>query len=306
MIPAPFSAHELIRGVAVDQGSGLAAAIAAARGAAARDDDLHVFKRIVVETVSPLATTLLVDSSHGPELIGKMAKPCIPMLAFEADVYHIADEDRITRLPEDLQIEQFPQLGAPVLKFFLYYGPNDPAELNQRKFDLVRSIGERCRAQGTTFLFEPIVYDRAIADGNSAEFARIKPKLVRRAVEDFVDPCYKIDILKIEIPVSLDFVEGFGAPVLSRSEAEAAVIDVATAAGDMPYLYLSAGVTFERFIDGLSFCKTVSGTAAGFMCGRALWSDAIGIFGAGGAGEMERWMLTTGRERLARMAEAIA
>lgn len=305
-MPTPFSAHELIRGVAVDQGSGLAAALSTARGPSARDDDLHVFKSIVVETASPLATTLLVDSTHGPALIGRMAPPCIPMLAFEADVYHIADEDRITRLPDDLQIEQFPQLGAPVLKFFLYYGPNDPADINRRKFDLVRSIGERCRAQGTTFLFEPIVYDRAVADGNSAEFARLKPTLVRRAVEDFVDPGYNIDILKIEIPVTLDFVEGFGEPVLSRRDAEAAVVAVADAAGDTPFLYLSAGVTFERFIDGLSFCKAASGKAAGFMCGRALWSDAIGIFGADGPNAMERWMQTTGRERLARMGEAIA
>jgi len=305
-MPAPFKSQELIHGVAVDQGSGLAAAIAAARGADARDDDLKTFKRIVVETASPLATTLLVDSNYGPQLLPHMAPSCIPMLAFEADVYHIADEDRITRLPDDLSVEQFPALGAPVLKFFLYYGPNDPAELNQRKFDLVRSIGDRCRAQGTTFLFEPIVYDRAISDGTSTEFALLKPSLVRRAVEDFVNPDYKIDILKIEIPVTLDFVEGFGTAEMSRRDAEAAIVDVSNAAGDMPFLYLSAGVTFERFIEGLSFCKTSSGKAAGFMCGRALWSDAIGVFGADGGSAMAKWMETTGRDRLARMGEAIA
>lgn len=303
---APFKCEELIRGVAVDQGSGLAAAIAAARGANAREDDLLTFKRIVVETASPLATTLLVDSTYGPTLIANMAPSCIPMLAFEADVYHIVDEDRITRLPDTLTVEQFPSLGAPVLKFFLYYGPNDPSELNQRKFDLVRSIGDRCRAQGTTFLFEPIVYDRAVSEGASREYALLKPDLVRRAVEDFVNPDYKIDILKIEIPVTLDFVEGFGAPAMSRREAEAAVVDVSNAAGDMPFVYLSAGVTFERFVEGLSFCKSSSGKAAGFMCGRALWSDAIGIFGTEGASAMERWMATTGRERLVRMEEAIS
>lgn len=305
-MPAPFKCEELIRGVAVDQGSGLAAAIAAARGANVREDDLLTFKRIVVETASPLATTLLVDSTYGPTLIGNMAPSCIPMLAFEADVYHIVDEDRITRLPDTLTVEQFPSLGAPVLKFFLYYGPNDPSELNQRKFDLVRSIGDRCRAQGTTFLFEPIVYDRAVSEGASREYALLKPELVRRAVEDFVNPDYKIDILKIEIPVTLDFVEGFGTPAMSRREAEAAVVDVSNAAGDMPFVYLSAGVTFERFVEGLSFCKSSSGKAAGFMCGRALWSDAIGIFGTEGASAMARWMATTGRERLVRMEEAIS
>ena len=305
-MPAPFKPHEPIYGVAVDQGSGLAAVIAAARGADARDDDLQTFKRIVVETASPQATTLLVDSNYGPQLLPHMAPTCIPMLAFEADVYHIADEDRITRLPDNLTVEQFPALGAPVLKFFLYYGPNDPAELNKRKFDLVRSIGDRCRAQGTTFLFEPIVYDRAVSDGASKEYALLKPELVRRAVEDFVNPDYKIDILKIEIPVTLDYVEGFGTPAMSRRDAEAAVVDVSNAAGDIPFVYLSAGVTYERFVEGLKFCKSSSGEAAGFMCGRALWSDAIGIFGSEGANAMARWMETTGRDRLAGMSEAIA
>jgi tagatose 1,6-diphosphate aldolase len=193
-----------------------------------------------------------------------------------------------------------------VLKFFLYYGPNDPVDLNQRKHMLVRSIGEQCRAQGTTFLFEPIVYDRAVPDGTSEAYALLKPELVRRAVETFVNPDYRIDILKIEIPVTLDYLEGYGAPAMSRRDAEAAVVAVSEAAGAMPFLYLSAGVPFERFVEGLAFCKRSSGKADGFMCGRALWSDAIGVFGAEGPNAMARWMETTGRERLARMGEAIA
>jgi len=42
------------------------------------------------------------------------------------------------------------------------------------------------------------------------------------------------------------------------------------------------------------------------MCGRAIWSDAIGIFCAEGPVAMERWMKATGRDRLAQLKDAIS
>lgn len=293
-------------GVAVDQGSGLESAIKDARGAAAQDDDLLQFKRIVVETLSPDATTLLVDANLGRKLLPSYDTSCTKMLAFEADVYKISDEDRITVLPDDLEVSDFPNLDAQILKFFLYYGPNDAAELNQRKFDLVADIGARCRANGVTFLFEPIVYDRAIPDGTSAEFAKIKPELVRAATQAFADPRFGVDILKVEIPVNFNFVEGTGTAQMSRADAERAFVDAAAAAGDIPLLYLSAGVTFEQFRDALAFSRSSGVNPLGFMCGRAIWSDAIGIYGNDGPVVMERWMKTTGRDRLAKLKDSVS
>tara|TARA_R110002094_G_scaffold162568_2_gene147338 strand:- start:312 stop:1208 length:897 start_codon:yes stop_codon:yes gene_type:complete len=288
-------------GVAVDQGSGLDAALREARGAQARDDDLLTFKRIVVETLSPEASTVLVDAALGRDLLPSYDPSCIRMLAYEADVYHIADEERITRLPENLRVSDYPGLGVQVLKFFLYYGPNDPDELNRRKADLVAKIGAQCRAQGVTFLFEPIVYDRAIPDGTTAEYARAKPELVRAATERFAAPIFNIDILKVEIPVSLSHIGS----AITETQAQAAFQDAAAAAGDIPLLYLSAGVTFEQFRDALKMSRDAGVNAKGFMCGRAIWSDAIGIFGAQGPAAMSRWMKTTGRDRLAQLKDAI-
>lgn len=291
-----------IFGVAVDQGSGLEAALREGRGANARADDLLTFKRIVVETMSPEATTVLVDAALGRELLPAYDPACIKMLAYEADVYHITDEDRMTKLPENLRIADYAGLGVPVLKFFLYYGPNDPAELNQRKAGLVAKIGAECRAHGVTFLFEPIVYDRMIPDGTSAEYALAKPALVRAATETFAAPAFNIDILKVEIPVSLALI----GTVMSEADAKAAFAEAAEPARDIPLLYLSAGVTFEQFRDGLKLSRAAGVNAAGFMCGRGIWSDAIGIFGADGPAAMERWMQTTGRDRLAQLKDAMS
>ena len=288
-------------GVAVDQGSGLKAMLHEGRGAQAREDDLFTFKRIVVETLSPHASTVLVDAALGRELLPSYDATCTKMLAYEADVYHIADEDRITKLPENLKVSDYPGLDVRILKFFLYYGPNDPAELNQRKADLVTQIGAECRANGVTFLFEPIVYDRAIPDGTSAEYARAKPELVRAATARFADPAFNIDFLKVEIPVNFAQI----GTTMSQAQAKAAFASAADAAGDIPLLYLSAGVTFEQFRDALKMSRDAGVNAKGFMCGRAIWSDAIGIFCTDGPTAMERWMKAKGRDRLAQLKDAI-
>ena len=290
-----------IFGVAVDQGSGLEAALREARGADARPGDLLTFKRIVVESLSPDASTVLVDAALGRDLLPAYDPRCTKMLAYEADVYRIEDEDRITKLPDNLRVSDYPVLGVPVLKFFLYYGTNDPAELNARKQDIVAQIGAECRAAGVTFLFEPIVYDRAIPDGSSAEYALAKPGLVAAATRAFADARYNIDVLKVEIPVSLPHLGG----AMSMTEAETAFRTAADAAHGTPLVYLSAGVTFEQFRDALALSRSAGVQAQGFMCGRAIWSDAIGIFGADGPDAMAAWMHSTGRERLAQLKGAM-
>lgn len=289
-------------GVAVDQGSGLEAALREGRGAQARDDDLFTFKRIVVETLSPHASALLVDAELGSDLLPFFDPSCVRMLAYEADVYHIADEDRITKLPQDLSVSDYPDLNVPILKFFLYYGPNDPEDLNQRKAHLVAQIGAECQSNGVTFLFEPIVYDRRFPDANSADFALAKPGLVRQATATFAAPKFNIDLLKVEIPVSLSHI----GTTMTEDQAKAAFRDAADAAGDTPILYLSAGVTFEQFRHGLKLSRLAGVHARGFVCGRAIWRDAIGIFGAQGPSAMTRWMETTGRDRLSQLKDAIA
>jgi len=306
MTHIPLLARRPIHGVAVDQGSGLGAALQAARGADAKDDDLFRFKHLVAKTMSVDATTLLVDAQYGRDLLPVISKDCVPMLAYEADVYKISNDDRLTVLPDNLKISDYPALGVGVLKFFLYFGPNDAADVNERKFALVRKIGNECRENGVSFLFEPIVYDRDIPDVASLQFAMAKPDLVERATAIFSDPSFGIDILKVEMPVNLNFVEGLGEPAITVAQAEAAFARAARAAGDMPLLYLSAGVTFDQFHAGLKMARAAGVNMAGFMCGRAIWSDAIDIFGSDGPIAAERWMDSEGRRRLGKLAEALA
>jgi len=293
-----------IHGVAVDAGSGLANAIREARGAAAQSDDLLTFKRAVLTTLGPRASTVLLDAAYGPQLLAEYPRGCGPMMAYEADVYRISDADRMTVLPDTLSIADFPRLGVSQLKFFMYFAPDDDPALNVRKQAAVERIGAGCAAHGLRFLMEPLVYHPDHTPG-TAEFALIKPDLVRRAVEVFAQPRFRVDILKIEVPVDLAFVDGFGLPQRSRAEALAAFRTAANVAGDLPIVYLSAGVPFDWFEASLQMAGEAGVNFAGFMCGRAIWMDAVGIFGADGEGAMRDWLADIGMRRLDRLIAAL-
>lgn len=293
-----------IHGVAVDAGSGLEASIKEARQDRAMPGDLSTFKRAVLETLGPDASTVLLDANCGPDLLGNYPAGCERMLAFEADVYHISDEDRITVLPDNFTVADYPEMGVKQLKFFIYYAPDDDVTLNARKHDLVADIGQRCRDAGIRYLMEPLVYHPTIAPG-TAEYAKLKPDLVRRATAVFADPKFQVDVLKVEIPVDLNFVEGFGQPLMSRADALGAFRDAAAAANGIDLVYLSAGVAFEWFEASLKMAREAGVDFAGFMCGRAIWSDGVALFGAQGEDALREWLADTGKSRLAKLIAAL-
>ncbi|MDA8586678.1 tagatose 1,6-diphosphate aldolase [Rhodobacteraceae bacterium] len=293
-----------IHGVAVDAGSGLEASIRDVRGAKARPDDLVTFKRAVLESLGPYASTVLLDANTGPELLGNYPPTCAPMLAYEADVYHISGDDRITVLPDNFGIDDYPGMGVSQLKFFMYYAPDDDAGLNARKQDLIAKIGQHCHKIGIRYLFEPLVYHPTLTPG-TRDYALAKPDLVRRATETFADPRFHADVLKVEVPVDLNFVVGFGERVMSRAEALQAFRDAAAPAVNCELVYLSAGVPFDHFEASLRMAGEAGVAFNGFMCGRAIWSDAVGIFGQSGEAALRTWLGDTGRDRLNKLIAAL-
>lgn len=300
----PSSIAHTIHGVAVDAGSGLEATLREARAAAATSDDLKTFKRCVLQVLGMGASTVLVDAGIGPELVRDYPEHCEPMLAYEADVYHISDKDRITVLPDNLSPSDYADLGVKQLKFFIYYAPDDAAELNKRKQMLVEQVGAECVKHKLRFLMEPLVYHPEIAAG-TAEYAQLKPELVTRATEVFAHERFHADVLKVEVPVDLNFVEGFGDPQRTRSEALKAFQQAAEPASNHELVYLSAGVSFEWFEQSLRMAREAGVDFNGFMCGRALWADAIDVYGSGGEDALRAWLSSTGLSRLEKLKSAL-
>ncbi len=300
----PLKKARSFHGVAIDAGSGLEATLRTARGTNAESNDLAVFKRCVLEVLGAGASTALVDAQLGSELLQHYPRNCSPMLAYEADVYHISDEDRITVLPEHLKPSDYADLGVKQLKFFIYYAPDDNPSLNTRKQNLVADIGQQCKELNLRYLMEPLVYHPTIESG-TAEYARIKPELVQAATQLFAESRFHADVLKVEVPVDLNFVEGFGEAQRSHEETLDAFRYAAAPAAAHELVYLSAGVPFDWFEASLQLASEAGVKFSGFMCGRALWSDAIAVFGHGGEPELRKWLSEVGIARLERLIKAL-
>ena len=289
--------NDKIFGIAIDAGSGLEQALKDARKSFYQENDLETFKKLIITSLGQYATTILIDSEFGPHLISKYPKQCSPMMAFEADVYHISDEDRITKLPDNIKVSDFSRLGYKVLKFFMYYAPNDNIEINEQKQKIIENIGKECVKNNISFLMEPLVYDPIKRPG-SLDYAYLKPQLVENATKTFSNPKFNINYLKVEVPVDLSFVEGFGDPIIKQKEAIKFFKDASIAASGIPLLYLSAGVSFEWFKASLNMAIKAEVDCSGFMCGRAIWSEAIKVFGEQGEEGLKSWLNTTGQNRL--------
>ncbi len=107
------------------------------------------------------------------------------------------------------------------------------------------------------------------------EFARAKPAKVTAYMREFSKPQYGVDVLKVEVPVNVRFVEGSaantdGQVAYSRDEAKA-LFRAAAQVARVPFIYLSAGVTDEVFRETLELAAEAGTPFSGVLCGRATW-----------------------------------
>ena len=65
-----------------------------------------------------------------------------------------------------------------------------------------------------------LTYDDNIPD-NKSQFAKVKPRKVNEAMKLFSEDRFNVDVLKVEVPVNMNFVEGFteGEVVYTKEEA---------------------------------------------------------------------------------------
>ena len=85
---------------------------------------------------------------------------------------------------------------------------------------------------------------------------------------------------------------------MKQSKAIKCFKDASDAAGDIPLVYLSAGVSFNWFKASIKMAIEAKVDCSGFMCGRAVWSEAIQVFGDNGEDALIEWLNTIGLNRL--------
>ena len=93
------------------------------------------------------------------------------------------------------------------MKILLYYTPYDPKDVNDKKHAWVERIGDECRANDIPFFLEFVGYEEG-ADEKGLDYAKKKPQIVTESMREFSKDRYGVDVLKVEVPVNMKFVEG--------------------------------------------------------------------------------------------------
>jgi tagatose 1,6-diphosphate aldolase len=126
----------------------------------------------------------------------------------------------------------------------------------------------------------------------------------------FSQPRYGVDVLKVEVPVNMAFVEGThanttGEVAYSRDEAKQ-LFRQAAQATRIPFIYLSAGVTDDVFRETLELAAEAGTPFSGVLCGRATWQDGIPVYGQGGGAALRAWLEDRGVKNIQLLNEVLA
>ena len=249
---------------------------------------MEELKVLVAEELTPYASSMLLD----PENAGLL-------LAYEKTGY---DTSSTKRLPDCLDVwsaKRIKEQGADAVKFLLYYDVDSSEELNQQKQAYIERVGSECVAEDIPFFLEILAYDETIADASSAEYAKVKPRKVIEAMKVFSDPRFNIDVLKVEVPVNVKYVEDFGdGEVVHTKEEAAAFFKEQDEATKLPYIYLSAGVSAKLFQETLVFAHESGANFTGVLCGRATWAGSVKDYIEQGEEAARQWLRTSGFQNI--------
>ena len=243
------------------------------------------FKAQVVRILASETSGLLLDPIFGaPQAMngGYLAAAGLLVELEKAD-YQLQPMPLECELLAGWSVAKIKRMGADGVKLFFYYNPDDPA-LAAKQDDLLCHVIADCAANDVPLYAEPIICPIGEPEGVYAEqFTRRVIDSARRVAG------LGADILKLEFPVHPAFFD-------DTVRCRAACVQLSTAI-DVPWVLLSAGVTFESFCSQVEIACAAG--ASGYIGGRAVWGEAAQI-----NDEAERgiWLETVGRERMRRLA----
>ena len=307
-LKAVSNARNVIAAAAMDQRGSLQKSLAKERGAEATGHDLEVFKTLVTEVLTRHASAILLDPEYGlPAAQHRNGKGLL--LAYEKTGYDATTAGRLPDLLDVWSVRRLVEAGADCIKILLYYTPFDTASINEIKHAWIERIGDECRAHDIPFFLEFVGYDENGGDEKSIEYARKKPAIVTGAMQEFYNPRYGVDVLKVEVPIVMEYVAGTqankgGPSAYNRAQA----LDhfrAAAAVTSLPFIYLSAGVSNPVFIETLELAGESGVAFNGVLCGRATWKDGIKIYAVEGADAFRKWLETTGVENIQNVNKAL-
>lgn len=297
---------DIISALAIDQRGSLRKMIEAGGGVDDIQAAVEEFKVGISQELTPFASSILLDPEYGIPAIDVKASDSGLLLAYEETGYDTTQVGRLPDLLPDWSVKRLKEAGADAVKFLLYYDADEEEKINQWKQAFTERIGSECLAEDMPFFLEILTYDAKMDDVKGLEYAKVKPKKVSEAMREFSKDRYNVDVLKVEVPVNMHFVEGFSDDTVLYSREEAlALFKEQDEATELPYIYLSAGVSAELFQQTLEFANEAGARFNGVLCGRATWKHSVDEYTSGGQDAAVKWLQTKGRENIQRLNEVI-
>ena len=261
-LDAIADSHGVFSIIAMDQRNTLRRMFAAV-GRTAEPAAMRAAKVDVARALTPTASAILLDPDFGVPAVHEaaaLAPTCGLLVAAEPpDRATWNGEPRATRDPA-LDAAWVRDQGGHAVKFLVQLRPGRPRteggpDLEAELLDVVRQVVEDCRAQGVPSVIENLVYP---LPGEPPMSAGQREDLIVEAARMLTET--GPDLLKLEYP---------GSPAGARR-----VADVVRG----PWAVLSAGVPFDQFEEALRI-SCDDGGASGFIAGRSVWKEAIGLDG---------------------------
>jgi len=298
----------VIAAAAMDQRGSLKKSLAKEKGVAEMPDSaLEEFKILVTSVLTKHASAILLDPEFGlPASKQRNGKGLL--LAYEKTGYDAATPGRLPDLLDVWSVRRLKEAGADCIKILLYYTPFEKSPINDLKHAWVERIGDECRAHDIPFFLETVGYDVHGEDEKGVGYAKRKPDVVTGSMEEFGKERYGVDVLKVEVPVQMEFVAGTrafkGDAAYTRAEA-LEHFRIAASSTHKPFIYLSAGVSNPVFIETLELAVESGTTFNGVLCGRATWKDGIAVYAKQGAKAFEDWLNTEGVKNIENVNAAL-
>lgn len=301
----------IIAAAAMDQRGSLRKAIASAKGVSQNevtDEMMAEFKVAVSKILTPHASAILLDPEFGLPAAKARARNAGLLLAYEESGYDNTKPGRLPDLLPHLSVKRIKDLGADAVKILIYYTPFENPEINDIKHAFIERIGAECEHYQIPFFLEFVGYDPKGGDEKGFDYAKSKPEIVTKSMEEFEKPQYHVDVLKVEIPVNTEFVEGSsvfkGKAAYSRKEALEHFRNAAAVA-QKPFIYLSAGVSNPQFVESLNMAAEAGTDYSGVLCGRATWKDGVPVYAKQGVNALEDWLSNEGVKNINSVNEAL-
>ncbi|PKE06150.1 tagatose-bisphosphate aldolase [Macrococcoides caseolyticum] len=296
----------IISALAFDQRGALKRMMSAFQEEDPTVEQIENLKSLVAKELTEYASSILLDPEYGLPASKVKHKDAGLLLAYEKTGYDATTKGRLPDCLVEWSAKRIKEQGADAVKFLLYYDVDDDKYINDQKQAYIERIGSECVAEDIPFFLEILTYDDNIADNSSVEFAKVKPRKVNEAMKLFSKDRFNVDVLKVEVPVNMNFVEGFAENEVVYSKEEAAqYFKEQEQATNLPYIYLSAGVSAQLFQETLKFAAESGAKFNGVLCGRATWSGTVKVYIEQGEEAARKWLQSEGYNNINQLNEVL-